>query len=93
MELPKCENDRTDALMAFLGGAIRAGGEQRGEIETLRARVAELEAERTERLERIWTRLGNAPDPRNPGWFVCNQLAFDQWEALRRALFNEPEDQ
>lgn len=55
-------------------------------IADLWARVERLEAER----EAAWRRLGAAPDPLNPGFFVCNALAYDQWEALRQALFNEP---
>lgn len=59
--------------------------------------IARLEAivtgQDSNAIQAAWDRLGKAPDPRNPGWFVCNQLDPDQWEALRRALFNEPQDQ
>ena len=44
-------------------------------------------------LKAAWQRMGSADDPRNPGWFVCNSIEADQWEALRRALLNEPQDQ
>ena len=71
--------------------------------ETLK-RVEELEAD-NRRLDSIvhgqdfhavqaaWERMGGAPDPLNPGFFVCNSILTDQWEALRRAAFNEPQDQ
>ena len=65
-------------------------------------RVAELERENhrldaivhgqdSHAIQEAWQRLGSAPDPLDPGFYVCNSIDIDRWEALRRALFNEAE--
>lgn len=40
-------------------------------------------------IEKAWERMGSAPDPHHPGFFACNHIDSQRWEALRAALFNE----
>ena len=40
-------------------------------------------------LEAAWDRLGHALDPRQSGYYVCNFIPADRWEALASALFKE----
>ena len=52
--------------------------------------AADLEAHdarvRREVLEGAWERMGHAPDPHDPGFFVCNHITVDRWYALRAAI-------
>ena len=36
--------------------------------------------------------VGHAPDPLDPGFYVCNSIDHERWEALRSALFNESQN-
>ena len=31
--------------------------------------------------------MGNAPDPLQPGYYVCNYIEASRWAALEEALF------
>ena len=42
---------------------------------------------RREALEAGWARMGNAPDPLQPGYYVCNYIEASRWAALEEALF------
>ena len=40
-------------------------------------------------LQEAWERLGRARDPLDPGFYVCNSILSDHWEAMEKALFGE----
>lgn len=41
---------------------------------------------RREEREAAWRDAGHAPDPLKPGFFVCNSIDMERWEALGSAI-------
>ncbi|HNC98994.1 MAG TPA: hypothetical protein PKW90_22860 [Myxococcota bacterium] len=73
-----------DGTMLLVGATL--------DVEPYRAAIlgTDLEAHdarvRREALEEAWERMGHAPDPHDPGFFVCNHITVDRWYALRAAI-------
>lgn len=71
---------------------VRAGALIAAEIDRLDRSAAHDARVRREALEEAWERMGHAPDPHDPGFFVCNHITVDRWYALRAAILG-PESQ